>query len=114
MSHSSGRRRDGKDSNLGVLPRSIPNGVLARARLLLRRVLLGPRMHVMRQVANTLRHDGKGVTMAEYSVSYEGWYVVEADDEDQALDLANKMLGGSAVVNDGETGEWQLTGVDEE
>lgn len=52
--------------------------------------------------------------MAEYSVSYEGWYVVEADDEDQALDLANKMLGGSAVVNDGETGEWQLTGVDEE
>jgi len=52
--------------------------------------------------------------MAEYSVSYEGWYVVEADDEDQALDLANKMLSGSAAVNDGETGEWLLTSVDEE
>lgn len=52
--------------------------------------------------------------MASYAVSYEGWYVVEAEDEDQALDFANKMLSNSAVVNDGEVGEWTLAGVEEE
>jgi len=52
--------------------------------------------------------------MSEYSVSYEGWYVVEANDEDHALVLANKMLSDSAVVNDGEIGEWSLAGVEEE
>jgi len=49
--------------------------------------------------------------MASYEVYYEGWYVVEADDETQALDFANKMLSNSAVVNDGEVGEWTLAGV---
>jgi hypothetical protein len=51
--------------------------------------------------------------MTEYSVFYEGWYVVEAEDEDHALVLTNKMLSDSAVVNDGETGEWTLAGVEE-
>ena len=52
--------------------------------------------------------------MTEYSVSYEGWYVVEANNEDHALELTNKMLSNSAIVNDGETGEWILAGAEEE
>ena len=52
--------------------------------------------------------------MADYSVSYEGWLVVDANNEDHALELANKMLSDSAVVNDGESGEWLLAGVEEE
>ena len=78
--------------------------------------MLRARMSKLRRVANSLRNDelGEVITMTEYAVSYEGWYVVEANDEDHALELANKMLSDSAIANDGESGEWTLAGVEEE
>ena len=78
--------------------------------------MLRARMSKLRSVANSLRNDelGEVITMTEYAVSYEGWYVVEANDEDHALELANKMLSDSAIANDGESGEWTLAGVEAE
>jgi len=46
--------------------------------------------------------------MAKWDVNYDGWLTVEADTELKALELVNKMLSDSGIVNDGETGEWYL------
>ena len=46
--------------------------------------------------------------MAKWDVNYDGWLTVEADTELKALELVNKMLSDSGIVNDGKTGEWYL------
>jgi hypothetical protein len=50
----------------------------------------------------------------QYLVSYEGWLMVTASDEDAAGEIANKMLSDSNIVNDSRQGEWVLTDIDEE
>ena len=46
-----------------------------------------------------------------FTVHYEGWLTVSADDENQAQDIVNKMLSDWGVLNDGDSGEWELTDV---
>lgn len=50
----------------------------------------------------------------QYTVTYEGYLVVTADDEQTAFAITNKMLSDSDIVNDGATGEWELTGITDE
>jgi hypothetical protein len=52
--------------------------------------------------------------MTKYAVSYEGWLIVEADNEETAMSAANLMLSRADLTNDGEYGEWMLAGVEEE
>ena len=52
--------------------------------------------------------------MTRYAVSYEGWLIIEADDEDTAVSAANLMLSRADLINDGEYGEWELTDVSDE
>jgi hypothetical protein len=49
-----------------------------------------------------------------YAVSYEGWMLVQAASEDHAYEKANAMLSKSNLINDGDEGEWELTGVNDE
>lgn len=49
-----------------------------------------------------------------YAVSYEGWLVIEAEDESSALTKAHEILSNSEITNDGELGEWELADVEEE
>lgn len=49
-----------------------------------------------------------------YAVSYEGWLIIHATDEDEAGDLACQMLGKSRITNDGDTGEWSIADISEE
>jgi hypothetical protein len=50
--------------------------------------------------------------MKEYSVSYMGYLVIEAEDENVAFDMAYQMVGNSGIVNDGDMGEWQIAEVE--
>lgn len=52
--------------------------------------------------------------MKRYAVSYEGWLIIEADDEDTAASAANLMLSRADLINDGEYGEWLLADITEE
>jgi hypothetical protein len=56
----------------------------------------------------------KGKQMKRYAVSYEGWLIIEADDEDTAASAANLLLSRSDLINDGEYGEWLLADITEE
>jgi hypothetical protein len=56
----------------------------------------------------------KGKQMKRYAVSYEGWLIIEADDEDTAASAANLMLSRADLINDGEYGEWLLADITEE
>lgn len=49
-----------------------------------------------------------------HTVTYEGYLVVKADDEQTAFEIANKMLSDSGITNDGVTGEWELTDITDE
>jgi hypothetical protein len=49
-----------------------------------------------------------------FTVTYEGYLVINATDEDSAMASANSMLSKSGIVNDGDEGEWELTGVSDE
>jgi len=49
-----------------------------------------------------------------FTVTYEGYLVVNAVDEDTALKIANSLLSDSGIVNDGDSGEWELTSVSNE
>lgn len=49
-----------------------------------------------------------------YAVSYEGWLIIHATNEDEAGDLACQMLGKSRITNDGITGEWSIADISEE
>ena len=51
--------------------------------------------------------------MAEYLVSYEGWVIVEAEDEKQASYDVGTVLADSGIANDGIVGEWLITDVEE-
>lgn len=53
-----------------------------------------------------------GNKMKRWAVSYEGWVIVEAETQDEALDETNKLLEEWNVLNDGELGEWYLGDVD--
>lgn len=48
-----------------------------------------------------------------FTVNYEGWLTVSAQDEDQAMAIVNAMLAKSGIVNDGDSGEWNLTDVED-
>lgn len=48
-----------------------------------------------------------------YTVHYEGWLVVSAQDEDLAMEVANDLLTKSGIVNDGDSGEWVLADVED-
>jgi hypothetical protein len=56
----------------------------------------------------------KGKQMKRYAVSYEGWLIIEADDEGTAASAANLMLSRANLINDGEYGEWLLADITEE
>ena len=49
-----------------------------------------------------------------FTVSYEGHLTVNAKSEDEAMAIVNKMLSDSGIVNDGDSGEWELSGVEDE
>ncbi len=49
-----------------------------------------------------------------YAVSYEGWLIINASDEDEAGNIACEMLGKSNITNDGATGEWSIADIEEE
>jgi hypothetical protein len=49
-----------------------------------------------------------------FTVSYTGYLTVSAENEDLAMDIANTMLSESGIVNDGDSGEWQLADVTDE
>lgn len=49
-----------------------------------------------------------------FTVTYEGYLVINAEDDDIAMAIANKMLSNSGIVNDGDSGEWELTSVTNE
>lgn len=49
-----------------------------------------------------------------YTVHYEGWLTVTASDEDNAQAVVNDLLSQSGIVNDGDSGEWTLTDVEDE
>ena len=49
-----------------------------------------------------------------YTVTYEGYLLVNATSEDEACAVVNKMLSDSGIVNDGDSGEWELTGATDE
>jgi hypothetical protein len=46
-----------------------------------------------------------------FTVHYEGWLTIAAQDQDEAQAIANRMLAESGIVNDGDSGEWELTDV---
>ena len=48
-----------------------------------------------------------------FTVNYEGWLTVSAQDEDQAMAIVNEMLAKSGIVNDGDSGEWNLADVED-
>ena len=50
----------------------------------------------------------------QYTVTYEGYLIVKAEDEETAFAVTNKMLSDSGIVNDGESGEWELADITEE
>lgn len=49
-----------------------------------------------------------------FTVNYEGWLTVSAQDEEHAMDIVNDMLAKSGIVNDGDSGEWTLVSVDDQ
>jgi hypothetical protein len=49
-----------------------------------------------------------------YNVSYEGWLIISANNEEQATEIANKMLSESGIINDGNSGEWNIADVEDE
>ena len=49
-----------------------------------------------------------------YAVSYEGWLIIHAKDEQAAATEANEILGSSNLINNGESGEWLLADIEEE
>jgi hypothetical protein len=57
----------------------------------------------------------KGKNMNKrYAVSYEGWLIIHAKDEQAAATEANEILGSSNLINNGESGEWLLADIEEE
>jgi hypothetical protein len=56
---------------------------------------------------------GKGKVMKKYSVGYDGFITVEAENEEEAYDKANKYLSKTGLVNDGDEGEWYLAEAEE-
>jgi hypothetical protein len=56
---------------------------------------------------------GKGKVMGKYVIGYDGFITVEAKDEEEAYDKANKYLSKTGLVNDGDEGEWYLTEAEE-
>jgi hypothetical protein len=49
-----------------------------------------------------------------YTVHYTGWLVIAAEDESSAMGIANEMLSKSGIINDGDSGEWELTEVEDQ
>jgi len=50
----------------------------------------------------------------KWDVNYDGWFVVEADTKEKAYEMANHVLSGSRLINDGVKGEWYLLNAMEE
>jgi hypothetical protein len=51
--------------------------------------------------------------MGKYSVGYDGFIIVNAKNEEEAYDKANKYLSKTNLINDGDEGEWYLTEAEE-
>jgi hypothetical protein len=49
----------------------------------------------------------------EFTIGYDGWITVQADNLDTAFEMANKILSKSNLTNDGELGEWYITNSEE-
>jgi hypothetical protein len=52
--------------------------------------------------------------MKRYLVDYSGWLMIEANNEDEAFQLASEQLSQSGITNDGDEGEWEITDTIEE
>jgi hypothetical protein len=68
-------------------------------------------------IVSTTDTPTKGKQMSKiglFTVSYEGHLLISAENEDLAMDIANKMLSESGIANDESTGEWALTDVEDE
>jgi hypothetical protein len=56
---------------------------------------------------------GKGKVMGKYSVGYDGFIIVNAKNEEEAYEKANKYLSKSSLINDGDEGEWYVVEAEE-
>lgn len=52
--------------------------------------------------------------MTKWNVNYDGWLVVEAENEFEADMKAAKILSESRITNDGVTGEWYVLNAEKE
>lgn len=52
--------------------------------------------------------------MAKWDVNYDGWLTVEADTEEEACQIANRLLSESGIANDARNGEWYLLSAEKE
>ena len=52
--------------------------------------------------------------MAKWDVNYDGWLAVEADTEEEACQIANRLLSESGIANDAWNGEWYLLNAEKE
>jgi hypothetical protein len=51
--------------------------------------------------------------MGKYSVGYDGFIIVNAKNEEEAYEKANKYLSKSSLINDGDEGEWYVVEAEE-
>ena len=52
------------------------------------------------------------MTKQNHTVHYEGWVVVLADDDTEAVELANDLISNANLPYDGISGEWELSDVE--
>jgi hypothetical protein len=53
------------------------------------------------------------ILMPKFSIDFEGWFLVEADDEEAAYVIANGLLGDT-IPYDFQGGDWEVVNVNEE
>lgn len=49
-----------------------------------------------------------------FNVSYDGYLLISAKDQDEAFAIASGMLAKSGIVNDGDSGEWAIADITDE
>ncbi len=68
-------------------------------------------------IVSTTDTPTKGKQMSKtglFNVSYDGYLLISAKDQDEAFAIASGMLAKSGIVNDGDSGEWAIADITEE
>jgi hypothetical protein len=68
-------------------------------------------------IVSTTDTPTKGKQMSKtklFSVSYDGYLLISAEDQDEAFAIAMVALAKSGLVNDGDSGEWGIADITEE